>query len=100
VNVDNAGAPDVAITHSSAGNGKSGVIWLHNAGTQAAPVWERGEISGKDVGDGIKFDNVIWYDIDGDGDLDAITSEQNEPLAGQPGVGPGLGVVWYENPMN
>jgi len=98
VNVDNAGAPDVAITYSSAGNPKSGVIWLHNAGTQAVPVWERGEISGNAVGDGVKFDNIIWYDIDGDGDLDAITSEQNEPM--EDGPGPGLGVIWYENPMN
>jgi hypothetical protein len=98
VNVDNAGAPDVAITHSNAGNGKSGVIWLHNTGTQAAPAWERGEISGHDAGDGVKFDNLIWYDIDGDGDLDAVTSEQNEPMDGGPG--PGLGVIWYENPVN
>jgi hypothetical protein len=95
-NVDKAGPRDLGITSSHAA-GLSGVIWLHNAGTAAAPVWERGEISGSELGDGIKFDNLVWYDVDNDGDLDAITSEQHEP---DPPTGPGLGVIWYENPLN
>lgn len=95
-NIDNAGALDLGITYSHAGEPLSGVIWLHNTGTAAAPVWERGEISGNQNGDGIKFDNLVWYDIDNDGDLDAVTSEQHEPNP----PGPGLGVVWYENPLN
>jgi FG-GAP-like repeat len=99
-NVDNAGALDLGITYSHADDGRSGVIWLHNAGTAAAPVWERGEISGNGPGDGIKFDNLVWYDIDNDGDLDAVTSEQHEPDPPPPPAGPGLGVIWYENPLN
>jgi hypothetical protein len=95
-NVDNAGVLDLGITYSHAGEPLSGVIWLHNTGTAAAPVWERGEISGNQNGDGIKFDNLVWYDIDNDGDLDAVTSEQHEPNP----PGPGLGVIWYENPLN
>jgi len=91
--VDNTGPKDVGITHSHAGSGKSGVIWLHNAGTEADPVWQRGEISGKTAASGIKFDNLIWHDIDGDGDLDVVTSEQLVD-------GLGLGVIWYENPLN
>ena len=71
---------------------ESGVIWLHNAGTEADPQWQRGEISGKTTAAGIKFDNLIWHDIDKDGDLDLVTSEQ---LVG----GIGLGVIWYENPL-
>jgi hypothetical protein len=66
----------------------SGVIWLRNTGSG----YERGEISGED---GEKFDNLELYDIDGDGDLDVVTSEQ-----GTAGVTPPsekLGVVWYEN---
>ncbi len=90
--VDNAGPKDLGITHSHAGGGKSGVIWLHNAGTEADPQWQRGEISGKTTAAGIKFDNLIWHDIDKDGDLDLVTSEQ---LVG----GIGLGVIWYENPL-
>lgn len=60
----------------------TGVFWLRNAG---AGAWERGEISGIE---GSKFDNVILSDVDGDGWLDAVTSEQVDQL----------GVVWYRNP--
>lgn len=98
-NIDNAGALDLGITYSHA-DGLSGVIWLQNTGTAAAPVWKRGEISGSADGDGIKFDNLVWYDVDNDGDLDAVTSEQHEPNPIPPMQGPGLGVIWYENPLN
>jgi hypothetical protein len=100
-NIDNAGALDLGISYSHA-DGLSGVVWLQNTGTAAAPVWQRGEISGSGPGDGIKFDNLVWYDMDGDGDLDAVTSEQHEgpqepdPV---PPAGPGLGIIWYENPL-
>jgi hypothetical protein len=98
-NIDNAGALDLGITYSHA-DGLSGVIWLKNTGTAAAPAWERREISGSADGDGIKFDNLVWYDVDNDGDLDAVTSEQHEPNPVPPMQGPGLGVIWYENPLN
>jgi hypothetical protein len=96
VDIDQDGVLDLGITHSHAGVKKSGVIWLRRTGgSEDSPTWDRGEISGNDAGDGMKFDNLIWYDVDGDGDLDAVTSEQHEPA----GNGPGLGVVWYENPL-
>ena len=38
--------------------GLSGVIWLHNAGTAAAPVWERGRSPAAAPGDGIK--STTW----------------------------------------
>jgi hypothetical protein len=98
-NIDNAGTLDVGMTYSHA-DGLSGVIWLQNTGTAAAPVWQRREISGSAQGDGIKFDNLVWYDVDHDGDIDAITSEQHEPNPIPPMQGPGLGVVWYENPLH
>lgn len=44
------------------------------------------DISG---GQGVKFDLVEMFDVDGDGDLDAITCEEIS----------NLGVVWYENPL-
>jgi hypothetical protein len=49
------------------------------------PAWDGREISGSD---GIKHDLVQLLDLDGDGDLDALTCEERK----------GLGVFWYENP--
>jgi hypothetical protein len=65
----------------------SGVLWLRG------PTWERGEISGVA---GVKFDNLELYDVDGDGDLDVVTTEQG--IAGITPAGQKLGLVWYENP--
>lgn len=47
---------------------------------------------------GIKHDNLLLDDLDGDGDLDIITTEEN----GNTGfyfVARGLGLIWYENPL-
>lgn len=60
---------------------RSGVYWLHRTATG----WERGEISGPE---GSKFDNLLLVDMDGDGYLDVVDSEQVDQL----------GVVWYANP--
>ncbi|MGB3587630.1 MAG: hypothetical protein WBA23_13870 [Tunicatimonas sp.] len=43
---------------------------------------------------GRKFDFAELIDLDQDGDLDVLTSEENNNSATQGG----LGVVWYENP--
>lgn len=59
-----------------------GVYWLRDV---SAGVWELHDISGPG---GSKFDNVILRDIDGDGWLDALDSEQIDQL----------GVIWYRNP--
>lgn len=50
------------------------------------------DISGKE---GVKYDFILIKDIDGDGDLDVITSEETAA----DGSKKGLGVVWYENPI-
>ena len=52
---------------------------------------------------GIKYDNVVLEDLDQDGDLDIITTEENgaSGVLGRllPGlVTRGLGLVWFENP--
>lgn len=59
-----------------------GVYWLRNAG---GGVWELHDISGPE---GSKFDNVQLEDVDGDGWIDVVDSEQIDQL----------GVVWYRNP--
>lgn len=45
---------------------------------------------------GRKFDFARLVDLDQDGDLDVLTSEENNNSATQGG----LGVVWYENPLH
>ena len=39
------------------------------------------------IGNGSKFDDVMLYDIDQDGDLDALTTDENDRQ-----------VIWFENP--
>ena len=50
------------------------------------------EISGKA---GVKYDFTVLIDMDGDGDLDVLTSEET----GEEGSKEGLGIIWYENPL-
>jgi hypothetical protein len=50
-----------------------------------ADLWLAQPISGAA---GAKFDLVQTLDLDDDGDLDVVTTEESA----------GLGVVWYENP--
>lgn len=80
--LDLDGDLDLALSFSHADGDRSGVVWLV-AGLDGA--WSRGEVSGPP---GTKYDNVSLEDVDGDGDLDMVTSEQIDQL----------GVVWYENP--
>jgi hypothetical protein len=76
--VDLDGRRDLILTCEGAGGPKSGVIWATFPGVSF-------DISGPD---GTKFDLASVIDLDGDGDLDVITTEETE----------NLGVVWYENP--
>lgn len=50
------------------------------------------DISGPE---GVKYDFVSLIDLDGDGDLDIVTSEETA----EDGSKRGLGVIWYENPF-
>lgn len=52
---------------------------------------------------GIKYDNVVLQDLDQDGDLDIITTEENGASGVLARLLPGLltrglGLVWFENP--
>lgn len=88
--IDGDGVDDIVISYSRADDdteNRSGVVWLKG------PSYTRGEVSGVP---GEKFDNVVAYDVDGDGDLDLVTSEQGEK--GAVPVSEQLGVIWYENP--
>lgn len=79
--VDLDGRPDQVVTCESA-KGKVGVFWMTY---RRQTSWLAYDISGPE---GTKYDLVKLIDLDGDGDLDALTCEERE----------NLGVIWYENP--
>lgn len=78
--LDGDGELDVVVSASGATGTLSGVLWL-----KGPSFTQRGEVSGP--GGGEKWDNTILYDVDADGDLDIVSTEQNT----------GLGLVWFEN---
>jgi hypothetical protein len=82
--INGDGTPDLVLAFARAKD-KSAVVWLSHAGNPAKGPWTRHEISGVA---GVKFDMVPLVDLDGDGDLDAVTTEEVD----------NLGMIWYENP--
>ncbi len=82
VNLD--GRQDIVFSCEGAG-GKTGVAYLSYVFTPMDPVWLLHPISGAAGG---KFDQVQLLDVDNDGDIDVISTEEGE----------GLGVIWFENP--
>jgi hypothetical protein len=90
--LDLDGRPDLVLSNEQASNGKRGIVWLRFRGSPFQPDWDVFDLSGPN---GVKFDLNLLLDVDRDGDLDVINSEENDNARdGQPG----LGVVWYENP--
>jgi hypothetical protein len=59
--------------------------WLSWRDSPFDKEWQSHEIAGEP---GIKYDQVIPYDVDGDSDLDILCCEERDQL----------GVFWYENP--
>jgi hypothetical protein len=77
--------PDLVFTCENAVGERSGIAWAKRGPTG----WQFHDIGGPQ---GIKYDLCPLVDLDDDGDLDVITTEEREGPQG------GLGVVWYENP--
>lgn len=86
------GRQDIVLTFEEADEGRHGLVWLSYEGTPQEPTWTVRTLSGVD---GVKHDDAILVDIDGDGDLDVFTTEERLEREGLPR---GLGVIWYENP--
>lgn len=82
--VDGDGKVDLVVSFVKA-KGKPALLWLSHDGSPLDGRWTTHELSGVD---GVKHDLVALLDLDGDGDLDAITTEEVT----------NLGVIWYENP--
>ncbi|MBL7649594.1 MAG: VCBS repeat-containing protein [Candidatus Hydrogenedentes bacterium] len=72
--------PDIAVSCENADD-TDGLFYLE----QGHDGWNPRAISGAP---GAKFDLVVLYDMDQDGDLDVLTCEERDRL----------GVIWYENP--
>lgn len=73
------GTDDYVITHSASTGTLDGVVMLDGATAAVTSI---------DLGTGEKYDTIDCRDMDGDGDLDVVTTEQNA----------GLGSIWFRNP--
>jgi VCBS repeat protein len=78
---------DLIFTCEGAVGRRSGVVWAKLSVALPVRITDVYDIGGLD---GVKFDLAPVVDLDGDGDLDVITTEEIE----------NLGVVWYENPTH
>jgi hypothetical protein len=82
--LDADGRQDIVVSCEGAA-GRVGLALLSYISAPTDPLWTVRPISGS-AGD--KYDLIQLLDLDADGDLDVVTTEENT----------GLGVVWYENP--
>jgi hypothetical protein len=78
--VDLDGRADILYSAEMSQGGRSGVVWLSLSDGAVH------DVSGPE---GVKYDLIELLDLDADGDLDVITTEETT----------GLGLVWYENPF-
>ncbi|MEX2187710.1 MAG: VCBS repeat-containing protein [Pirellulales bacterium] len=79
--IDLDGRLDLIFSCEGASGMQSGVSWYHSESGR----WLHRDVSGHE---GVKFDLIELIDLDADGDLDIVTTEEKDDL----------GVVWYENP--
>lgn len=83
--IDSDGRLDLVFSCEGATAPRHGLMWLSCDGAFDAGKWTAHPLSGVD---GVKHDLVGLIDLDADGDLDVITTEEVK----------NLGVIWYENP--
>ena len=86
--IDNDGRNDLFhVTNTGRNRELPGATWMSNRPNKPwSSKWNVTNVSGSI---GVKFDLVKLVDLDGDGDLDAITCEEVD----------NLGVFWFENPL-
>jgi hypothetical protein len=86
--IDNDGRNDLFhVTNTGRNREFPGATWMSQRPDRPwSAKWNVTDVSGSV---GVKFDLVELVDLDGDGDLDAITCEEVD----------NLGVFWFENPL-
>lgn len=93
------GHNDIVFAVRGAGHALYSLSFNPNASQNCAPCataeWQARPIA--PCRSGSKYDNVMLADIDLDGRLDVVTSEENYQADANPGDSSGLGVVWYRN---
>ncbi len=97
-NIDDNPLPDIVMSISGYGHGVFALLNL-------ADTWEPQQLRLQTIAStrqnsrrGIKHDDLWLVDLDQDGDLDIITTEENGNLDGYWSTR-GLGLIWYENPL-
>ena len=78
------------LSHDSARVPQSGIVWLSYEDSVFGRVWRQNDISGPV---GSRFDCLELLDVDGDGGVDVLTTEENYG-----GGSAGLALIWYEKP--
>ena len=87
--IDKDGKMDLVTTYDGAEE-RIGVMW--SSFNSKREIWQHHNVSSVE---GNKYDFAYLIDMDQDGDLDVLTSEENNNSS----TVAGLGVVWYENPF-
>jgi hypothetical protein len=85
--IDLDGRLDIAVTTEGL-KGDLGAFWLSYRDRPTDAEWIAHPISAGDDPQGLKLDRAELLDLDGDGDLDMITTEERSRF----------GVIWWENP--
>ena len=83
--IDLDGKNDLVLTCENADGDRSGAMWMSYRKSPAEGEWVVHDISGPR---GTKYDLIEMIDLDGDGDLDLLTTEETDIDA----------IIWYENP--
>ncbi|MDG2046407.1 MAG: FG-GAP-like repeat-containing protein [Halioglobus sp.] len=97
-NIDDNPETDLVISATGYGHGIFALMNLQDIlGDQALNLKVISD-DGHNTRKGIKHDNLLLNDLDGDGDLDVVTTEENGNT-GSYFIARGLGLIWYENPL-